>query len=274
MKMCEIAPGVQMPVLSIGTGGRESKDAYQIVANWLALGGRGIDTALNYRNQDAVKQAIEESKIKRHELFLTTKIPDCNVSRTHDYIQRDLQLLGVEYLDLVLIHGPRNGDCLETWNILESYFTSAKVRAIGVSNFKTSDLKLILEHGTIWPHVNQILFNLCSVDHETLKTCHEHGIVVEAYSPLGRDGSRGGDIAHNPTVLEIAKEHNVTTYQIALKWILQYQGYGSVLTFQSSSQAHQAVDAHVFDFELTQDQMERLNHCQCDSEADEREEGQ
>jgi len=128
----EIAPNVRMPVMSIGVGGLEHQDAHDIVANWLGLGGTGIDTALNYNNQEQVQQAMAESGVAREDLFLTTKIPDCNVSNTVQNIEKDLILLDTSYIDLLLIHGPRNGNCVESWKILETFYRSNKTRAIGV----------------------------------------------------------------------------------------------------------------------------------------------
>ncbi|CAB9502161.1 Deoxymugineic acid synthase 1 [Seminavis robusta] len=259
METKEIAPNVSMPVMSIGTGGQEHGNAKQIVSNWLTVGGRAIDTALNYGNQDQVRQAIQESatELTRDDVFITTKIPDCNVTNVAQYIQQDLQLLGTTYVDLLLIHGPRRGDCVETWKYLEhAYLNDKTARAIGVSNFRTADLEPLLQHGTVVPHVNQIQLNLLHKDVDTIRYCDQHGIVVEAYSPLGRAGTRG-DLAHNKVIQGIAQAHgNVTIYQVALKWILQH---GWILTFQSSSRQHQEVDADVFHFTLSDEEMKRLD---------------
>jgi diketogulonate reductase-like aldo/keto reductase len=248
----EIAPGVHMPVMSIGVGGRESEDAYEIVSNWLTLGGTGIDTALNYGNQDQVHRAIVDSGISREKLFLTTKIPDCNATNVAANFKTDLELLGTSYVDLMLIHDPQNGDCLEAWKILEHHLESHQTRAIGVSNFGPEDLAPIQKCATTLPHVNQIKLNLEVKDLDTIDYCSSLGIVVEAYTPLGK-----GSVALHPVVQSIAKAHNVTAYQIALKWILQH---GWILTFQSSSQEHQASDADVFQFQLSGEEMEQLDH--------------
>jgi diketogulonate reductase-like aldo/keto reductase len=267
METKEIAPGVLMPVVSIGTGGLESQKAYDIVSDWLALGGTGIDTALNYRNQDKVREAIEDATtsssnntttISRDDLFLTTKIPDCNATETARKIETDLELLGTHYVDLVLIHGPRRGDCLAAWKVLEESYESNRTRAIGVSNFKRKDLEPLLNGGTVIPHVNQIKLNLLNYNNDddtmdTIRYSTQYGILLEAYSPLGRGG---GEVVHHPLVETIAFSHNVTGYQIALKWILQH---GWILTFQSSSKEHQATDADVFGFRLTPEEMYDLD---------------
>lgn len=252
MDTLEITNGVHMPVMSIGCGGLEHQDAYTIVTHWLELGGTGIDTALNYGNQDQVQQAIQDRGILRDELFLTTKIPDCNVTNVLEHIETDLKLLNTTYVDLLLIHGPRNGNCTEAWKILEESFLRNQSRAIGVSNFGPADLEPIVQKGRMVPHVNQIQLNLLQKDTATIEYCTQHGIHVEAYTPL----AKGRVAQDHPIVQRIAHAHNVSAYQIALKWILQH---GWILTFQSSSQKHQASDASVFWFRLSDTEMKALD---------------
>jgi len=251
----EIAPGVHMPLLSIGTGGLESNTAQQIVTTWLQLGGFGIDTAYDYQNQDSVREAIGRAGVKREDLFITTKIPGC--SNAQQRIESDLKQLGTDYIDLLLIHFPRSlGDCVAAWKTLEDYYNHSKAKAIGVSNFKKSDLQPILKAATVVPHVNQIKLNILENDGDTIAFSTAHNITLEAYSPLGRSG-HSGDIAGNTVIQSVAVTHNVSTYQIALKWILQH---GHVLTFQSSSEAHQKEDADVFGFTLTREEMSKLDN--------------
>lgn len=253
-----------MPVMSIGTGGIENSanNTYEIVSNWLQLGGTAIDTALNYYNQDQVRQAIKDNAVLRSRVFITTKIPDCNVSNVRANLLQDLKLLETTHVDLMLIHGPRRGNCIEAWKLLEEFYHLNQTRAIGVSNFRQKDLKPIVQHGNIVPHVNQIKLNLLVKDVETINYCTRHGIVIEAYSPLG--GRDGMDIVHHPVVQRIAHAYNLTTYQIALKWILQH---GWILTFQSSSQKHQAVDADVFHFTLKDKDMTELDAMSKDDDS-------
>jgi len=127
-----------------------------------------------------------------------------------------------------------------------------------VSNFASSDLEPLLKQGSIVPHVNQIKLNLFQRDKDTVGYCTNHGIVVEAYTPLGK-----GRVDHHPVVQSIAHSHNVTTYHIALKWILQHDW---ILTFQSSSEKHQATDAAVFDFMLSKKEMQALDRISSDTE--------
>lgn len=253
----EIKPDVRMPVISIGCGGLEKGNAEMIVSNWLSLGGRGIDTALNYNNQEKVKAAIDDFNGSREELFLTTKIPDCNFRNLLSNLQKDLDLLGTDYVDLLLIHAPRGGDCALAWKEMEKVYAANKTRSIGVSNFQKQHLQQLLNNNStmIVPHVNQIQLNVLQNDPETIDFCTQNEITVEAYSPLGR-ANHSGSIAGNPVIKDMAKHHNVTAYQIAIKWIIQHHW---VLTFQSSSKEHQLIDADVFDFTLTDKEMKKLD---------------
>eukprot|EP00438_Fugacium_kawagutii_P027466 Skav205575 [mRNA] locus=scaffold460:30926:34586:+ [translate_table: standard] len=288
----EIAKGVHMPVMSIGWQSTWmvliiaskveevdptcyriiSSNASEIVASWIQQGGRGIDTALVYRDQSVVpedhrqtetlhftthglemfvhmdhlssfRQELAKAGIDRKDVFITTKRLTCTAVE--------------DYIDLLLIHFP-SGDCKEAWllgnsrawSILEEYHSKGTLRAIGVSNFKKSNL----DGGKGFKglqEVNQIELNVLEYDQEAMDTSKQLNITVEAYSPVGRSG-HSGDIRDNKIIKSIAAAHNVSTYQVALKWILQH---GNIITFQSSSAQHQAEDADVFNFQLTEDDM-------------------
>jgi len=256
-----IAADTYMPVISIGDGGQESSEALAITSTWLSQGGRGIDTAFVYGNQKTVAQVIADSGLKREDLFITTKIPGCYDA--DKYVQTDLEQLGLDYIDLMLIHFPRGnfplrGNCSATWETLEGYHDRGVLKAIGVSNFKRSHLESLKKTLRVSPHVNQIQLNVLAHDDDTIAATLELGTFVEAYSPLGRSG-QSGDIPGNPTIQKIAAAHNVSTYQVAVKWVLQS---GHILTFQSSSATHQAADADVFHFEITDEEMAELNALQ------------
>ncbi|CAK0842222.1 unnamed protein product [Prorocentrum cordatum] len=252
----EVAPGVSMPVMSIGTGGLESRAATEIVSNWLSLGGEGIDTAKVYRDQDVVAKAIKDAGVDRKKLFITSKVPGCMNVRAN--VEDDLQQLGTDYIDLLLIHFPQPFFmCRDAWAVLEDFHSKGILRAIGVSNFKKTDLESLLKNATVVPAVNQIQHNVFHHDDETIAFARAHNITIEAYSPLGRSNS--SEVTGSPVVRAVADNHNVTSFQVALRWILQH---GHLLTFQSTSTAHQSVDADVFDFELTSEEMERLDQLQ------------
>jgi len=242
-----------MPVISIGDGGQERHQATQITSSWLELGGRGIDTAYSYRNQAEVAQAIESSGVDRKDVFITTKIPNC--ADVDSYVQQDLSELNTDYIDLMLIHDPSSGDCPSAWKSLEAYYGKGILRAIGISNFERSQIESVMKIATVAPHVHQMELNVLVHDADQIAASQEHGMIVEAYSPLGRSGHTG-DIPAEPTIQAIAAAHNVSTYQIAIKWILQ-NGYH--LAFQSSNPVHQESDADVFSFNLTDAEMAELD---------------
>lgn len=249
----EVAPGVRMPVISIGTGGEEMSDATAIVTNWLQLGGRGLDAAYDYRNQQKVAHAISKAGVDRKSLFITSKVPGC--ADVRHFVEQNLKDLGTDYLDLLLIHFPRFGSCPRAWKTLETYYQRGTLRAIGVSNFQRSDLEPLLATASVVPHVNQIQLNVLEPDADTRAFCLERNITVEAYSPLGRAGS-SGDIPANPKIQQVAANHGVSTYQVALRWVLQH---GHLMTFQSTSSAHQQEDADIFGFSLTAEEMSALD---------------
>jgi len=253
----EIASGVHMPILSIGTGGLESKAATTIVLDWLAINGQGVDTAFVYRNQDSVREAIAKAGVPRSKLFITSKIPGCFLAK--HFLEADIRQLGLDYIDLLLIHSPRpSSGCKSTWEVLEEYHAKGVLKAIGVSNFNTRDLTSLLSSAKVVPAVNQIEHNVLHHDDETISFCKAHNITIEAYSPLGRS-NHSGDIPGNQEIQAIAAKHKVSTYQVALKWILQH---GHILTFQSSSKAHQQVDAALFGFKLSPREMSKLDALQ------------
>lgn len=251
----EIAPGIHMPVVSIGTwtsGSTTKENASAIIGNWLGQGGRGVDTALVYFDQQKVAKAIADSGVARKDVFITTKIPGCAAAQSG--IDKDLKELNTDYIDLLLIHGPIGFNCPGTWKVLEENVKNGKLKSIGVSNFNTKQLQNIMKGATIKPAVNQIAYSVFDHDEDTIEFCHANNITVEAYSPLG-GGHGGPSVFKDPTVTGIATAHNVSQAQVALKWIAQR---GDVLTVLSSNPEHQANDADLFGFTLGDDEMAKL----------------
>lgn len=250
----EVSPHVFMPAISIGTGGLESAAAFNITADWLSLGGRGIDTAWIYKDQDIVAKAVGESGVNRKDVFITTKVPGC--MNTQSFIEQDLKLLGTDYIDLLLIHFPRpSSNCGATWAVLEEYHQKGVAKAIGISNFRCEHIEALMKTAKVVPAVNQMEHNILEHDDDTIACATKHGITVEAFSPLGRSGE-SGNITGNDVIKSVAANHKVSAYQVAIKWILQH---GHILTFQSSKKAHQESDADVFGFNLTEAEMSRLD---------------
>ena len=270
----EIAPGVTMPRLSLG----HPDDGSHTTANgtkaalllWLSpqVGGVGIDTAYKYMNQQAVGAAIRESGRSRSSVFVTTKVPG-SIGRAEalQNLQLDLSQLGLAQIDLALIHGPcsnmTHGGCThasdeqirQTWLGLEDARDAGLARAIGVSNFAISDLNALLSLNRSKPAVNQCHMSVADHDDATREFCQSQGIAYEAYSPLGRNGTRTPLNFSDPRIVHIAQAHNKSSYQVCLRWIVQLD---CLLTFSSTKLSHDLADEDIFDFELTAAEMDTL----------------
>jgi len=220
--------GVKIPMIGYGTWQiTEGPDAVEIFKTAIKKGYRHIDTAAIYDNERSVGKAVEECDVDREDLFITSKVKS-NIKTYDETIEafnESLNKLGTDYLDLYLIHGPtpmhdREGNYdqanLEVWRALETLYKAGKIRSIGVSNFRVSDLENILTKAEIIPQVNQIRFFVGEKQEDIVKFCNEHKILVEAYSPLGQ-----GKLLDNPVLKDLAKKYQVSEAQIAIKYCLQ-----------------------------------------------------
>ena len=220
--------GVKIPVLGFGTWkAQDGEEAYQAVLAALKAGYRHIDTAAVYKNEESVGRAIKDSGLAREELFITTKL--WNGNHTYEEAQaafaRSMERLGLDYLDLYLIHWPnpkplreegawkkRNA---EVWRAMEDLYEAGKIRAIGVSNFLPHHLEALLETARITPAVNQIRLAPGVYQTEVVDFCRERGILLEAWGPFGQ-----GELFDAKEVQEIATNHEKSVAQIALAWSL------------------------------------------------------
>ena len=246
--------GINMPWLGLGTyqlgDGPETERAVRYA---LERGYRSIDTASAYGNERGVGKAIRESGIPRGEIFLTTKVwnEDQRRKRTLQAFDESLKQLGVDYVDLYLVHWPVKGCYRETWKAMEEIYRSGRAKAVGVSNFLVHHLEDILSESRIPPAVNQVEFHPRLLQADLLKFCRDHGIRVEAWSPLMQ-----GRIAAEKTVLQLAEKHHKTPAQIVLRWDLQHE----VVTIPKSGRPERiAENAQIFDFELAEADMKALD---------------
>lgn len=239
-----------MPMLGLGTWVLESKDAYNAVLWALQAGYRHIDTAAYYENEREVGKAVKDSRIRQSEIFVTTKIRNEDHDDPQGAFEKSLKRLGLDYLDLYLIHWPvkeRN----ETWRILEKLLEERKTRAIGVSNFTIRHLQQLLKNAKVVPAVNQVEFSPYLYQRELLDFCRKHDIQLEAYSPLTR-----GRKLRDQKLVAVAQKYGKTPAQVLIKWALQH---GLVVIPKSKSKERIIENAGVFDFTIAPQDMKLLD---------------
>lgn len=248
-----LSSGDEMPVVGLGTWQLNGENCFRIVSEALRLGYRHIDTALMYENHKEIGRAIAESGIDREKIFVTSKFyRDLSYDGVLEQLDQTLEELGLHYLDLFLIHWPnRSYPMKETFAALREAYESGKVRNIGVSNFTVRHLKEALEVTQVPIANNQVEFHPFLYQKELLDFCTENGIIVTAYSPLGR-----GDILDDRVIGELAKKHEKNPAQIILKWLIEK---GIIVIPKSSSREHLRSNMEIFDFELEKEDMKRID---------------
>ncbi|WP_307471552.1 aldo/keto reductase [Cytobacillus purgationiresistens] len=247
-----------MPVVGYGVfrveDGPELSNA---VKTAIKLGYRSIDTAQIYGNEESVgrgiREAIKEGIVTREELFITSKVwnDGLTYAETLHAYETSLTKMGLDYLDLYLIHWPGNNKYRDSWKALETIYKERKVRAIGVSNFQIPHLESILEDFEIKPVINQIEVHPRLIQEEIRSYCYEKNIQIEAWSPL-----MAGEILNNEQILEIAKRHNKSVAQVILRWDIQH---GIITIPKSMTQSRMEENINLFDFHLTTEEMERMD---------------
>ncbi|SDB91421.1 aldo/keto reductase [Shouchella lonarensis] len=250
----KLANGVEMPFFGLGVyqadEGKEVVDAVKVA---LKAGYRSIDTASFYKNEEGVGQAIRESNVPREELFVTTKVwnDEQGYDETLAAFERSRKRLGLDVIDLYLIHWPMKGKYLDTWRALETLYKEEKVRAIGVSNFNVHHLEAVMEISNINPMVDQVEFHPFLTQAPLREFCRQHEIQVEAWRPLTK-----GVIFTHPVVQSLAQSYGKTPAQIVLRWNLQHR----VVTIPKSVRAERIREnADIFDFQLCEEDMGKLD---------------
>ena len=245
-----LANGVEIPYLGLGVWQAEDGAEVQQAVKWaLEAGYRHIDTASIYKNEEGVGQAIRESGVPREEVFVTSKVwnTDQGYDATLRAFDASLDRLGLETLDLYLIHWPVPGKSAHTWRALEKLYADGRVRAIGVSNFLQHHLEELLTTATVKPMVNQLEFHPWLVQPGLQAYCRQHGIQYQAWSPLMQ-----GKVFEQDIVNDLARKYGKSPAQILVRWDLQR---GVVTIPKSVKQAHIVSNVDVFDFELTADEL-------------------
>lgn len=246
--------GVKMPVLGFGTLYLNDELGVRCVADAISVGYRLIDTATIYGNEEAVGAGIRKSGINREELFITSKlwVDDSGYENAKKAFQTSLDKLGLDYLDLYLIHRPR-GDVKGSWKAMEELYKEGRIKAIGISNFEAHQIDdLMKEASTVKPAVNQIETHAFFQQEKAKNMLKDYGIQMEAWSPLAQ--GRNGHFT-NETLAEIGKKYNKTNAQVSLRW--HYQR-GIVAIPRTSQKAHMTENMNIFDFELDKTDMETI----------------
>lgn len=246
--------GVKMPWFGLGVFKvQEGEEVVSSVKSAIKNGYQSIDTAAVYKNEEGVGQAIKEAGFPREELFITTKVwnSDQGYESTLEAFETSLSKLGLDYLDLYLIHWPVKGKYIDTWKALEKLYKDGRVRAIGVSNFHVHHLEDLLAHAEIKPMVNQVEYHPHLTQEELQVFCKKEGIQLEAWSPL-----KQGELLTEPTIVKIAEKHKKSPAQIILRWDLQNE----VVTIPKSIKENRIIEnASIFDFELTTEEMKEIS---------------
>jgi len=246
--------GASIPQLGLGVWQTPRGEVTrEVVASALRLGYRHIDTARIYGNEKDVGAGLRESGVPREQVFVTTKLwnDDQGFDSALRAFDASLGRLGLEYVDLYLLHWPVAGQRLDSWRALERIHADKRARAIGVSNFMPPHLEELLARAQVVPAVNQIELTPFLQRRDTTALCRQNGIVVEAYSPLTH-GRRLDD----PALGDLARRTGRTVAQVLLRWSVQH---GNVVLPKSTNPARIAENAQIFDFELDQGAMAALD---------------
>lgn len=242
--------GVQMPILGFGVFQIPEEQTEQAVIDALAAGYRSLDTAAAYQNEEAVGRAIKNSGIARDELFITTKlwVQDPGEDNTKRAFENSLQRLGLDYIDLYLMHQPY-GDYYSQWRAMQDLHQEGLIRAIGVSNFHPDRLMDLITHNEITPAVNQIEthpFYQRQADQEFMR---EHGVQHESWGPFAEGKN---NLFSDPILTSIAMAHGKSVAQVVLRWLIQRN---VVVIPKSVRPDRMAENLDVFDFELSSEEM-------------------
>lgn len=247
------ADGAEIPALGFGTARMRGEECLEAVSDALSLGYRHLDTAQMYHNEAAVGEAIAESDVPRDAVFLTTKLRRSNLGRETavETTEESLDRLDTDYVDLLLIHAPGGPPIEETVEAMNGLQDRGLVGHIGVSNFSVEEVRAAMEASETPIVTNQIEYHPMRDQREHLRFCIENGVALTAYSPLDV-----GDALDAGTLTEIGEKHEKTAAQVALRWLLQQSMVAAIP--KAADHGHRAENLDVFDFSLTDDEVERI----------------
>lgn len=246
--------GVKMPGFGLGVYKVEDGETVvHSVKTAIKHGYRSIDTASFYDNERGVGQGIHESGISREDLFVTSKVwnDQQGFESTLKAFNSSLEKLGLDYLDLYLIHWPVSGKYHETWKALEKLYHDGKVRAIGVSNFHVHHLKSLMDNSSVKPVIDQVEYHPHLTQQDLRDFCNQENIQLEAWSPLKR-----GQLLDDPLITELAQKYQKSAAQVILRWDVQ----NDVITIPKSIHEQRIIEnANIFDFSLTEEELAQIS---------------
>jgi 2,5-diketo-D-gluconate reductase A len=247
----ELVSGTKMPLLGLGTWQARGRSAVDAVRHALEVGYRHIDTATMYDNERQVGQAIAASGVPRHEVFVTTKLPQSHAGREQATLAQSLAALGLEYVDLWLIHWPPGGRARpDVWERLLELQADGLAREVGVSNYGLEQIDELERATGRLPAVNQIEWSPALFDRDVMEGHRRRAVQLEGYSPLRTMNLR------DSRLVRIAEEHGVTPAQVVLRWHIEHR----IVAIPKSTNADRiAENAAIFDFQLTPSEVERLD---------------
>jgi len=249
--------GLQMPGMGLGVFQVENDATADMVKNAIEVGYRSIDTAAIYGNEagvgQGIKLALASTSLRREDLFITSKVWNDGLSydETMAAYEESLQKLGIDYLDLYLIHWPGKEKYAESWRALEDLYNQGKIKAIGVCNFTVAHLEKLLTFARIKPVINQVEFHPHLQQVELRAFCDKHQIQLEAWAPLMQGG-----LLEDATIAQIATKYGKSIAQVILRWDVQ----NGVITIPKSVRRERMMqNADIFDFQLTDEEMAMIN---------------
>lgn len=251
-----LANGNEIPILGFGTWNLKGEEGANAVSHALKMGYRHIDTASEYENEESVAEGIRRSGVSRDEIFITTKVWTDDIRAGTESIwnatRQSLKRLQTHFVNLLLIHWPVEKKITEAWKVFEQIYSEGLAKAIGVSNYNVHHLEELFTESRIMPMVNQIEYHPYLLQPKMLSFNEKHGIITEAWSPLMQ-----GEVVRIQEIQEIAQRHQKTPAQVVLRWDLQH---GVVTIPKSANPKRIEENAHIFDFELTAEEMQALNN--------------
>ena len=252
----ELNNGIKIPMVGLGVFRMEDeKEAYNSVRKAIDLGYRHIDTAMIYENEEPVGRAIRDSGVNREDIFVTTKLwnDDIMGDNAHNAFETSLKKLGLDYIDLYLVHWPIKGKYVSVWKEMEQIVATDKVRAVGVSNYQENHLQEIIELRSLVPAVNQIELHPYLSQESLVNFCTQNNIKIESWSPLCANKN---NLLDEKTLKDLGERYSKTPAQIVLRWNIDR---GLIVIPKSSNPGRQKENLNIFDFKLSTEDLNTIN---------------